>query len=396
MRLLFIAHRIPYPPNKGDKIRSYNELLFLSRHFEIDLVCFMDDPMDERYLPKLAALCKSISIFKRGNLFKFWHLIQGFLTAQPLSKALYDHPQMHKSVEALLQANTYHRIFIFSGQMSQYVPEALLPNAVIDFCDVDSHKWDNYAERMPFYLSWLYRLEAHRLFAFEAEAAKTALAALFITPAELQLFRNLGGEGRILALGNGVDTEFFAPRPETPVYGRILFTGAMDYFPNEEGVSWFAKEVFPELRNKMPSAQFIIAGSNPSPKVKALARIEGVTVTGFVKDMRLEQAKAHIVVVPLRIARGMQNKVLEAMACGKAVVVCTQALGGIYAVPGKDLMVADEAGDFRKCIETLLTEPQVLEAMGIAARNYILTNLSWERNLSQDLLPLLAENTASK
>ncbi len=349
----------------------------------------MDDPRDERYRTKLEALCSSVSIFKRGKLFKFYQLILGFLTAQPLSKALYDQTQMHQGVARLLKANAYQRIFVFSGQMSQYVPKALLPNTVIDFCDVDSHKWENYADRMPFYISWLYRLEAHRLFAFEAAAAKLALAALFITPAELLLFRNLGGEGNILALANGVDTEFFAPRPEQPEYGRILFTGAMDYFPNEEGVTWFAKEVFPELRKKFPLVRFIIAGSNPSPKVKALARIEGVTVTGFVNDMRLEQAQAHIVVVPLRIARGMQNKVLEAMACGKAVVVCKQALGGIYAVPGQDLLMANEATDFRLCLEKLLADASTVTSMGAAARKYILTNLSWERNLTTNLLPLL-------
>ncbi len=389
-RLLFIAHRIPYPPNKGDKIRSYNELLFLSRHFDVDLVCFYGSPDDERYLPKLQAICRSVHAFHRGPVFQAASLAGGLLRRRPLSVSLYDHPDMRRAVRGLLDGHAYERIFIFSGQMAQYVPESLLPRTVIDFCDVDSHKWDNYADRMPFYLSWFYRLEARRLLAFESAASKAALAAVFITPAELQLFRDLGGAGRTVTLGNGVDTEFFAPRAEKPVAGRILFTGAMDYFPNEEGVAWFAREVFPPLRKKFPAARFVIAGSNPTLKVKALARIEGVEVTGFVEDMRLEQAKAHVVVVPLRIARGMQNKVLEAMACGKAVVVARKALGGINAEAGVELMTADEPGDFRACLERLLGEPALVEAMGSAARKYIISNLSWESNLAHGLLPLLA------
>jgi polysaccharide biosynthesis protein PslH len=389
MRLLFIAHRIPYPPNKGDKIRSYNELLYISRYFDIDLVCFVGEPKDKRFLSKLQALCKSVSLFHRSLFMQILRLGMGLLSGRALSVALYDSPAMHKKVQTLLKSNAYNRIFIFSGQMAQYVPTAYLSRTILDFCDVDSHKWDNYADRMPFYLSWFYRMEAKRLFAFEAIASKAVLAAIFITPAELKIFQDLGGQGNLLDLGNGVDTQFFAPRAEVPVAGRILFTGAMDYFPNEEGVSWFTREIFPTLREKLPQAHFVIAGSHPTAKVKSLANIDGVTVTGFVEDMRLEQAKANVVVVPLRIARGMQNKVLEAMACGKAVVVSRQAMGGIYAESGRELMVADEAAEFISALEKLLGDQAQVEAMGKAAREYILKNLSWESILASGLLPLL-------
>jgi glycosyltransferase involved in cell wall biosynthesis len=155
-------------------------------------------------------------------------------------------------------------------------------------------------------------------------------------------------------------------------------------------VVWFAREVFPGLRKRFPAAHFVIAGSNPTRKVRALARIAGVTVTGFVEDMRAEQAKAHVVVVPLRIARGMQNKVLEAMACGKAVVVSRRAMGGIYAQEGRDLLVAEGPEEFRRCLERLLAEKTAVEEMGRAAREYILRDLSWETNLAGGLLPLLA------
>lgn len=388
-RLLFIAHRIPYPPNKGDKIRSYNELLFLSRHFEIDLVCFIDDPKDAQYISKLEALCHSVAVFKRGPILKFFRLAEGFLQRGSLSVSIYNHDGLREKISQLISNRDYNHIFIFSGQMAQYVPRKLLARTVIDFCDVDSHKWDNYADRMPFYFSWFYRLEAKKLLAFENTFARLAQAAIFITDSELELFRQLGGKGNLLSLANGVDTGFFAPRNQIPETGRILFTGAMDYFPNEEGVVWFAKEVFEPLRKKFPALKFVIAGSNPTPKVKALGHIAGITVTGFVEDMREEQAKAHIVVVPLRIARGMQNKVLEAMACGKAVVVGKKAMGGIYATHGRDLMIAEEAQEFILAIESLLQNQTATEAMGKAAREYIVENFSWDKNLRTGLMALL-------
>jgi sugar transferase (PEP-CTERM/EpsH1 system associated) len=389
-RLLYIAHRIPYPPNKGDKIRSYNEALFLSRRFEVDVVCFVDGPEDDKHLKVLQGFSRTVTGFRRSPWLKLWRLATGFLAGRPLSAALYDHRGMRDKVRRLIREHEYARIVVFSGQMAQYIPPDRLPRTVLDYCDVDSHKWDNYADRLPFYAAWFYRLEARRLFACENDASRQALATLFITPSERQIYLGLGGEGNLLTLGNGVDTAFFAPNAAKTEPGRILFTGAMDYFPNEEGVAWFAKEVFPFVRKDHPQARFVIAGSNPSLKVRNLARCDGVDVTGFVPDMRAEQARAHIVVVPLRIARGMQNKVLEAMACGKAVVVGKAAMGGIHAEHGRDLFVAETPEEFRAAVSRLLSEPGLVESMGKAARAYILAHLSWETNLEHGLLPLLA------
>lgn len=391
-RILYIAHRIPYPPNKGDKIRSYNEVLFLSKRLAVDLVCFLDGPEDDAHLKTLQSLCRTATGFRRGRLLKAWRLLAGFLTGRPLSVALYDHGGMRAKILRLIREHEYARIVVFSSQMAQYIPAAQLPRTVLDYCDVDSHKWDNYADRLPVYAAWFYRLEARRLFAFENAASRAALATLFITPAERAIYTGLGGTGNLVTLGNGVDTGFFSPSATAPEPGRILFTGAMDYFPNEEGVCWFAREVFPFVRKDHPQARFVIAGSNPSAKVRALARLDGVDVTGFVPDMRAEQAKAHIVVVPLRIARGMQNKVLEAMASGKAVVVGKAAMGGIHAEPGRDLIVAESPEEYRAGLERLLSDPALVERMGRAARAYILAHLSWETNLEHGLLPLLAAN----
>lgn len=394
MRLLFIAHRIPYPPNKGDKIRSYNELDFLCRRFEVDLV-FFHGASEQAHIPKLQGMCRSVHGFRRGPLHQLMRLVEGFLLREPLSVALYRHAGMRRKIARLVAEGSYDHVFVFSGQMAQYLPPGLLARAVIDFCDVDSHKWSNYADRLPFYLSWFYRLEAGRLLRFEKAASLGARASMFITAQELALFRSLGGAGRFVTLGNGVDSGFFRPGGGKYEEGRILFTGAMDYFPNEEGVEWFAREVFVPLKRMRPAARFIVAGSNPSLRVRRLAQIEGVEVTGFVPDIRKEQDRAHVVVVPLRIARGMQNKVLEAMSCGKATVASRKALGGIDAREGVDLEVANSPEEFLAKVDRLLGDPARVESMGDAARRYVLENFSWDRNLNRDLLPLFAAGSSA-
>jgi sugar transferase (PEP-CTERM/EpsH1 system associated) len=389
MRLLFIAHRIPYPPNKGDKIRSYNELLFLSRRFEVDLVCFYGNAEEQKYLRKLEGMCRSVHGFDRTRLGQGLNLLGSFLRGTPASVALYRSLPMQRLIRKLLAENDYRHVFVFSSQMVQYLPDEWMGRTVLDFCDVDSHKWDNYADRLPKYLAWFYRREARLLLEFEKAASSRAQACILITPSELELYRRLGGTGRLMNLVNGVDTEFFKPGEAAWEEGRILFTGAMDYFPNEEGVTWFAREVFPGVRARFPKARFVIAGSNPSAKVRALGRLEGVEVTGFIKDMRVEQAKAHVVVVPLRIARGMQNKVLEAMACGKAIVANPKALGGIAARDGREMLIADSPGDFGLAVERILGDAEMARGLGRAATKFLHENFSWEHNLSECLLPLL-------
>jgi polysaccharide biosynthesis protein PslH len=387
--LIFLAHRIPYPPNKGDKIRSFNELAFLSQHFSIELFCPYDRREDADHMQTLLQYCQSVHAFYLNRWLRLPSLLLAFLTGQSLSVALFRIPGLAKRVTAALKKHPKAPVLVFSGQMAAYLPESDLNRAVVDFCDVDSYKWQHYADSHTGLKSWFYRREAKNLLAFESHVSQQSRAALFITPAECDLYRSLGGKGPIQAMPNGVDTAFFHPRGGQEIPGRILFTGAMDYFPNIEGVEWFAKEVFPSLRARHPGIRFIIAGSNPTPRVKALADAANIEVTGFVPDMRDEQAKAEIVIVPLRIARGMQNKVLEAMACGKAVVATSRSLGGIDAVDGRELRIADTAETFAAVLDDLLTHPATRTALSQAGRDYVVRLFSWESQLTQVLLPPL-------
>ena len=228
MRLLYIAHRIPYPPNKGDKIRSYNEVLFLSKRFEVDLVCFLEGPGDDKHLKALQAICRTATGFRRGPLRKAWRLFTGFLAGRPLSVALYDHGGFRAKVRRLIREHEYARIVVFSSQMAQYIPGDQLPRTVLDYCDVDSHKWENYADRMPFYVAWFYRLEARRLFAFEDAASQIGTqglaGALRASGNNLSFYsQNPGGDPLVSTSGNTVSWGAHIPVAAADGVVAILF-----------------------------------------------------------------------------------------------------------------------------------------------------------------------------
>jgi sugar transferase (PEP-CTERM/EpsH1 system associated) len=256
----------------------------------------------------------------------------------------------------------------------------------MDFIDMDSEKWIQYARQGRPPSSWIYRWEGRTLREYEAKIAKHFHCGLLVSPAEAKLFQKKIPTDRVHAVANGVDLEFFSPdfSPSNPLPGHnLVFTGAMDYFPNEEGAQWFAKAVFPRIRKVFPDARFVIVGSRPSRSVRELAEtIPGVRVTGFVEDVREYIGAADIVVVPLRIARGIQNKVLEGMAMGKAVVTTREGFEGIEASPERDLRVARSASDFAAHVVDLLGHPEKRLEAGRRAREFVERNHSWDGNLA--------------
>jgi sugar transferase (PEP-CTERM/EpsH1 system associated) len=272
--------------------------------------------------------------------------------------------------------------------MAQYAEPYPQARRVVDFCDVDSDKWRQYAEQKSWPMSMLYRHEARQLLAYERKVARDTDAALFVSAPEAELFRGLAPESdaKIGFFNNGVDTDYFSPeRPYANPFASneraIVFTGAMDYWPNIDAVQWFAAEVFPQLRARFADARFYIVGARPSAAVQALAQLPGVTVTGTVPDVRPYLAFAAVSVAPLRIARGIQNKVLEAMAMGCQLVVSPQALEGIEATPGADLLLADGADAFVGQVSALLAPAPA--QMGSTARATVQHRYSWSSNLAR-------------
>lgn len=394
--LLFLAHRIPYPPNKGDKLRSYHVLKHLAKRYRVHVGTFVDDAADWQHVDTVKTLATGetlcLPLSPRAARLRS---VMGLATGQALALPYYHDARMARWVEDVVERHGIRRVVVFSSPMAQYVNELDDVDRLIDFVDVDSDKWNQYAATSRRPMSWLYRREAERLLEFERYSASRAIASVFVTKPESALFRRLAGDliGPVITVENGVDAEYFAPSDMAPPDGwtpgpratarTIVFTGAMDYKPNVDAAAWFSREVLPMIRHRLPDATFWIVGARPTTEVRALARAGEVYVTGTVPEVRPYLAHAGVVVVPMRLARGIQNKALEAMAMGAATVVSVTSANALNAVPGRDFQLADDADSFARTVIDLLNDPDARERLGRAGRAAVLENYDWSRNLAR-------------
>lgn len=384
--LLYLVHRLPFPPNKGDKVRSYHLLRHLLRDHRVLLGTFIDDPEDEAHVPALRAICPDLHVVRLHPRSAKLRSLGGLLRNEALTLGYYRDADMARWVHDMTAAHQIDGSVVFSSAMAQYAPEDL--PMLVDFVDLDSAKWTQYAAARPWPLSWLYRREGQRLLAFERAVAQRARHSFFVTPQETDLFRLHAQESatRVQPLGNGVDSHFFAAdaarvSPYAQDEQPLVFTGAMDYWPNVDAVEWFCAEVLPALRQRRPQLRFYIVGRNPTPAVQALAS-DAVVVTGTVEDVRPYLQHAALVVAPLRVARGIQNKILEAMAMGKAVVATDECAHAIGARSGVEMFPAADAAAFVTQVDALLQDPSRAAAAGVAAREKVLHSFSWDAHLS--------------
>jgi len=388
-RLLFLAHRIPYPPDKGEKIRAWHMLEHLTRDWAVDLGCMVDDPADAQHLPVLRGCCAEVHAAPVTRNGRIARTLFGTRPGQPLSLAWFHEPGLARWVRAGLGARRYEAVLAYSSAMAAYVPPGPGgPLRILDMVDVDSEKWRAYAasESGPKRLVWA--REARTLLAFERRVAAHFDRTLLVSEQEAKTFATLAPEvaSRIDWMENGVDIARFDPEchgsdPFAATSPAIVFTGTMDYRPNVEAVSFFATKVMPRLASLSPAPHFHIVGANPSPAVRALAELPRVHVTGSVPDMRPYLAHAAVAVAPLRIARGIQNKVLEAMAMARPVVASPEAHEGVRAVAGRDLLVADGAEAMAAAVTQVLAGR--MPGLGAAARAAVLAGHDWKATLAR-------------
>ncbi|MDB5687867.1 MAG: glycosyl transferase family 1 [Rhizorhabdus sp.] len=383
--ILFLAHRIPYPPDRGDRIRSFHILQHLAKLRPVHLVGFVDSAEDRQTAKAMLPMLASLHIETRSRSTMAAGL-QSVLTGVPVSVAAFGSRHLQAAVDRLLADRPIGTIFVYSGQMAQFVPADVGGRRfIMDFVDVDSEKFATYgaAGRGP--MAWIHRREARLLARFERDVAQRADVSLFVTEAEAALFRDRTGLGpqRIVAMDNGIDLGRFCPESFPHIADPeplIVFTGQMDYRPNIEAVDYFARRTFPAIRAKHPSTMFAIVGRNPTPTVRKLAELKGVMVTGEVADVRPWIAAATVVVAPLEIARGVQNKVLEAMAMGRPVVASAAAFKGIDATPGTHLLVA-EGYEMANAVSRLIADPLHAAEIGRAGRQRMVARYAWEAQL---------------
>jgi sugar transferase (PEP-CTERM/EpsH1 system associated) len=386
--ILFLAHRVPYPPDRGDRIRSHHLLKALAKLAPVHVGCFAEG--DRAGEAALAEVATSQCIAARGKPLAFAG-IEAVLAGKPVSLTAFHSRRLEAWVRDTIAARNITAIVVFSGQMGQYVPADFNGRVVIDLCDVDSAKFASYAEAGE--RVWLNSREAGLLAAEEERLGQRADATLLISEAEAALYRSrltAPGHVNIQVIGNGIDAAFFDPANVTPhpvIAGQqgphFVFTGQMDYRPNEQAALWVIEALLPVLRARWPKAMFHVVGRNPTGKLMAHHGTPGVQVWGEVPDVRPFIAAADMVLAPLLIARGVQNKVLEAMAMAKPVVVTPEAATGIAATDGTEWLVSP-AGPSAMCarIAPLLADPELRDRMGAAARQFVLTHHGWDAMLA--------------
>ena len=388
--ILFLVHRAPWPPDRGDRIRSWHMFEALAKLAPVHVAALADNDADAgNAREKMAPLCKSLTIEVR-EVSRPRALAEAVLRREPVSNRLFRSKALAHHVNALIAQGNISHIVAFSGQMAQYLPARFDGPVLMDFVDVDSAKFATYAEqdkRQP--LHWVHKREARVLGVFEAHVARRATASLFVSEAEAALFRQRSGLGsdKVLAVENGIDTDRFDPALTFDPVGNgeaplAVFTGQMDYRPNIDAVRWFAVDILPLIRRRHPAARFAIVGRAPTDEVRALAKMPGVTVTGEVPDVRPWLTAADAVVAPLLLARGVQNKLLEAMAMARPVVASAAAAEGIDAAPGEHLLVADDAAGMAAAVGSLFDDRDAAVRMGQVARARMIARYGWDARMA--------------
>ena len=385
LRILYVCHRVPYPPDKGDKIRAFHQIRALARRHRVHLLTLADGPVPD--LSVLDALCERVEVFPVNRPKAYVRSLLGIARPRPLSLAFFHSRELEARVRELAGKERYDVAVGYSSSVGPYLD--LLPGVprVMDMVDVDSAKWAQYARFAPLPLRPIYSLEARRLRAYEAELATRVDRVVLATGAEARLLQANAPGARVSAVPNGVDLDYFQPLdlPKAP-RPTLVFTGQMDYFANVDGIVHFARRVFPRLRERFRDLELLVVGRSPVPAVRDLGDMPGVQVTGAVGDVRPFLTRAWVFVAPLRIAQGVQNKVLEAMA-SNLPVVCTERVHAGISEAGfrheRDLLVARTDEEMERCVASLLTDEAARDRLAACARQRLVATYRWGPNMER-------------
>ena len=376
VKILYITHSCPYPPNKGDRIRSFHLLHHLANKYDVTLLYPIFSRSDSEHREVLQRYCAAVYAVNHSPFLATLKCLLALFKGQPLTLAHFDSRQLREIVER----ENFDVALADCSSMAQYVL-ALSQPKVVDLVDVDSEKWKMYSKKTFFPFSWIYGLEAQRLREFEAKIVKHTEACLVTSERERQC---LDASDHVFVVPNGVDLSYFSPNANglARESATLLFIGAMNYFANVDGVLFFYNEIFPLIKRKVPSVKFIIAGMHPTKTIQRLAGPDTI-VTGYVPDIRPYLNEATVCVVPLWIARGVQNKVLEAMAMNVPVVATSMANAGIRAKDGQDILLADDPEEFSKSVVVLLKDSNFRDKLALSARQLVEDSFSWEHSLKK-------------
>jgi len=391
--VLFLAHRMPFPPNRGDKIRSHHVLRHLAALAPVHVATFADDAQDLAEEPSLAAIAATHCLVQRRKSLARAG-IEALASGKPVSLTAFYHPALAAYVRKVLAERPVETIYAFSGQIGQYIPADFAGRVIFDFVDVDSAKFEAYATAGHGPRAWIDAREGRLLAAEEARLARRSQVSLLVSNEEAALFRaRLAPEDRVScdvrALRNGIDSELFDRALVNPAATmldhagpRMIFTGQMDYAPNIAAAERAIERILPRVREACPHASFHVVGRNPPESLLARHGRDGAFVWGGVDDIREWLAGADLALVPLELARGVQNKVLEAMAMAMPVVLTPSAATGIGAFDARHYAVADSDAALAERAIALLNNPGQSRAMGLEARRFVVEGMSWQATLA--------------
>ena len=371
MKLLYLTHRCPYPPNKGERIRCFNVLKHLAQCHDLTLAYPIFSAEEATYTQTLRQYAQLVLTVPIRPLLAQSKCLFGLCSRRPLTLSYF----YSSKLQHIIQNRAFDLVLADCSSMAQYVIGSKKPK-IVDFVDIDSDKWQAYARDAKPPKSFIYNMEYRRLSLFEDRVTQTFDYCLVVSEEEKKLLKY---EKNVVVMPNGIDCQFFTPRAEQNP-NVLIFTGAMDYFPNIDGVSYFHREIWPLVKAQQPDVRFVVAGMQPHARIKALASDE-VLITGYVPDIRDSLVQATVCVVPLRIAKGIQNKVLEAMAMGIPVVATRAANTGIHAQDGQQILLADSPQEFARAIMLLLHDVQLRRTIAANARQFVQDHFSWEKHL---------------
>jgi sugar transferase (PEP-CTERM/EpsH1 system associated) len=383
VKVLFVCHRVPYPPKRGGKIRPFNIIRHMTeRGHRVTVASLARTQAEVHEAAGLRNYCEKALVEVIPDHIAWPRMLAWLPTTRPSSFGYFHSPRLKRLIAAELATASYDLAFVHCSSVAPYVASGHAGLKVLDYGDMDSQKWREYVDYKPFPLSCGYRLEAAKLESVERRLASHFDLCTCTTRAELESLRGLGVTTPSDWFPNGVDSSTFTPAADYDP-NLVVFVGRMDYYPNQQAVTTFCRTVLPRLQQKRPQLRFAIVGADPPSSIRDLARLPNVTVTGSVPDVRPHVTRAAITVAPLAIARGTQNKILESMAMGVPVVCSIEASKGVDAVAGEHLLTAATVNEYVEAIGSLLETPQLRAKLAQAGRERVLTNHAWPSSMAR-------------
>lgn len=381
--ILYLAHRVPFPPNKGDKIRTFHQIERLAASHNVWCGCFVDTSEDRVHAAALHQWCRGVMAVEWNRNRARLRALKALAGGGPLTLAAYESDALRRKIAQVCERVRFDVVTCFSACMAPIALEVPARRHVLDLCDADSEKWRDYADSAPFPASLLYAEEHGRLREYELACLRRFNATLVITQREREILDPGGRHRKLHVVTNGADLPMRAPAPASTRAAVISFIGAMDYRPNVEGIRWFVRWVWPLVREEAPHAKLMVVGRNPSAAVRCLDGRAGISVIGEVSDVRPWLAGSRAVVAPLQIARGLQNKVLEAMAMRRPVVATPAVARCLDARPGRHLLVGADAGAFARGVLALCRSDRLCDAVGEAGYRFVAGYHSWPEAMAR-------------